>query len=473
MANWRSWWVCLLTVAVACTERNPEYCGDGTCIDPAKPFCDIDGSFAGKPGTCIAVACTAGEFQKCRDDIAVTCNATGTNFDLLQCEMGCDAEASGCKQCTTNSQCSEFEVCDPVTGHCRGCTSDDECDSRVCDVAAAACVPETSILYAAPGAFGTCSLAQPCSLMTAYQKAANAIPFPTVRMLPGNYTTPLTANVPTATPVQVVATGANMVVIGQTAAVVVGNGAKLEIRNLTSTSERQVQCGLGNVNAPISGITLRNATLAMVGAGLGFDIERCELKLDDVDLATGDMNVLLSRNDSTFEADGFYVRATAISGLHIVGSRVTIDVVNSVFDNVDVVGFISDTGPPGTSIKFAYTTFLFGNTVDGICNGTDPSVVKVAFENSILAVKGPGDVFASLDGCTFASTLLTRQTSPRSGVIVADPQFVDFAARDFHLSTASPAIDAATGSSTPDHDLEGTPRPQGAAPDLGAYEFRP
>ncbi len=473
MTSWRFWWVCLVTGAMACAERNPEYCGDGTCIDPAKPFCDIDGSFAGKPGTCIAVACTAGEFQKCRDDIAVTCNATGTNFDLLRCEMGCDVEASGCKHCTANAQCSESEVCDPITSHCRGCTADDECDSRVCDLEAATCVPESSILYAAPGAFGTCSLAQPCSLVTAYQKAAAATPIATVRMLPGNYTSPLTAAVATATPVPIVATGASMVVIGQTAAIVVGNGAKLEIRNLSSTSERQVQCGLGDVNAPISAITLRDATLTMVGSALGFEIERCELDLHAVDFTTGDANILATRSDATFKANGFYVRSTAISALIITGSRVTVDVVNSVFDSADIAGFLSDTGPPGTSIKFAYTTFLFGFTADTICNGTDPSVIKVAFENSILAVKGAGDVFASLDGCTFASTLLTRQASPPSGVIIADPKFVDLAARDFHLSSGSPAIDAAIGSSTPDHDLEGTPRPQGIAPDLGAYEFRP
>jgi hypothetical protein len=31
-------------VTSACTVRNPAYCGDGTCIDPGRPYCDLDGS---------------------------------------------------------------------------------------------------------------------------------------------------------------------------------------------------------------------------------------------------------------------------------------------------------------------------------------------------------------------------------------------------------------------------------------------
>ena len=46
--------------------------------------------------------------------------------------------------------------------------------------------------------------------------------------------------------------------------------------------------------------------------------------------------------------------------------------------------------------------------------------------------------------------------------------------RNYRLQSTSPAIDVAPPASVnPDHDVEGTARPQGAMADLGAYEFHP
>lgn len=54
-----------------------------------------------------------------------------------------------------------------------------------------------------------------------------------------------------------------------------------------------------------------------------------------------------------------------------------------------------------------------------------------------------------------------------------NPLFVNAAAGDFHLMTGSPAIDAADPASTEPADHEGTPRPQGAGRDIGAFERKP
>ncbi len=57
---------------------------------------------------------------------------------------------------------------------------------------------------------------------------------------------------------------------------------------------------------------------------------------------------------------------------------------------------------------------------------------------------------------------------------IADPQFVNPASYDFHLSPASPAINAGTVLSDPvAFDKEGRTRPQGGGWDIGAYEFAP
>jgi hypothetical protein len=56
--------------------------------------------------------------------------------------------------------------------------------------------------------------------------------------------------------------------------------------------------------------------------------------------------------------------------------------------------------------------------------------------------------------------------------ICAAAGFVDAAHLDFHLAPHSPCIDAG-GAASIDRDSDGTPIPQGSAPDIGAYEFTP
>ncbi|MCW5805841.1 MAG: hypothetical protein KIT31_25950 [Deltaproteobacteria bacterium] len=81
--------------------RNPAACHDGICIDPSLPFCDKDGTVFGQENTCVAIGCTPGDLQQCRGDQALTCNATGDNLEVVQCERGCDP-GSGCRLCNPN-----------------------------------------------------------------------------------------------------------------------------------------------------------------------------------------------------------------------------------------------------------------------------------------------------------------------------------------------------------------------------------
>lgn len=52
-----------------------------------------------------------------------------------------------------------------------------------------------------------------------------------------------------------------------------------------------------------------------------------------------------------------------------------------------------------------------------------------------------------------------------------DPMFVNAAADDFHLQSNSPAIDVGVTLAEVTNDYEGSPRPQGAGYDIGAYEY--
>ena len=56
------------------------------------------------------------------------------------------------------------------------------------------------------------------------------------------------------------------------------------------------------------------------------------------------------------------------------------------------------------------------------------------------------------------------------GNTVADPMFVNHGARNLHLQASSPAIGRTRGEYSPRFDHEGQTRPQGNAPDAGAYE---
>jgi parallel beta-helix repeat protein len=77
-----------------------------------------------------------------------------------------------------------------------------------------------------------------------------------------------------------------------------------------------------------------------------------------------------------------------------------------------------------------------------------------------------------------ADTILTLQQwqsqtgqDPHSLVSDAAHLFVNAAAGDYHLISTAPAINAGTSQFAPSVDLDGNPRPIGAAFDIGAYEF--
>lgn len=468
----------LIETAAACTTRNKAFCGDGVCIDPSLPYCDVDGSIAGSPNTCIAVECTPGEIAGCRGDVAITCNPTGTNFDDTLCPLGCEPDV-GCLACNEDSQCPESSpVCDSTANQCRGCSADDECVSQVCDVGTGTCVSDANILYAAPTDFGSCSLAQPCPLDQAVTLATNSDKLPLIRMLPGTYTIPLVVTNPTAKPLQIVATGATIAVIGDVAAIAISDGADVVIRGIHTTSQRQIQCGAST--GAVAALEVQQSTFTAVGQAAQAEIDRCTLRMFDSEMAIGDEDPFVLKTDARLVADRVHIHGSGGPHLIILGNsqRATVEVTNSLLDDVGVFGFIADSSGPGTRLLFAYDTFILRTKTLDICKGNAVPFFSVNFENSIIATLGGFDAIESPNAmrCAFASTLLSRQstsTAP-SGTTVGDPRFVDSTIGDFHLSAESPAVDAAQpGAIAPGLDLDGRPRPQGGAPDLGAYEHVP
>jgi hypothetical protein len=305
------WWgvvVVVVVVGAGCTKPNPRSCADGSCTDPAFPFCDFDGSVQGEAGTCIAVSCTPMEFDSCRGDQEIVCNATGDNFDVVKCPLGCSEAVGGCQPCASNDQCTdETPVCDQ--GTCRTCTADAECDSLVCDRSAGTCVSEAALLYVSPVGVddGECTKAQPCNLPRAVTLASAAAVAPTIRLLPEIFQAQLTIDSPVT--LKLIATGADL-----RTKLVVRTGAIVEVRNLDVASQiGSVACGdptFTSTTDPQSILTLRESHLSSVAA------YRCNLNVFDSEIEFPVSNVTRVdlREDSTFVGDRLLMKNTSVTG---------------------------------------------------------------------------------------------------------------------------------------------------------------
>jgi hypothetical protein len=97
--------------------------------------------------------------------------------------------------------------------------------------------------------------------------------------------------------------------------------------------------------------------------------------------------------------------------------------------------------------------------------------------NSIIWGNGPvGNSVGSCSvtsGTTFKTNVVDLAVSAGVDCIVGDPLFENAEAYDFHLRFGSPAIDRGAPLAAVRVDLDGLPRPQNDAWDIGAYEYVP
>jgi len=462
------WWVAVVGLG-ACTSPNPRSCLDGTCSDPAIPFCDSTGELSGTAGICIAVSCSAGAVEACRVDSALVCSASGANYDVVRCPHGCSLEApGGCRECASDSAAcpADRPVCTSA-GSCVRCQNDAECESSVCNLESGSCEPKSSVLYSSPiaSATGSCTFDDPCPIMRAIQTAGAALSPPTIRLLPGAYGDELIFTV--AKDFTIVATGATL---ADTAKIAV-NGSRVSIRDARFISSLPMSTNIDcrdNSGATPAALTIARSYLKLTG-GNGVRVSSCNLVLDQVHFEVDSMSVQILAGGA-LRMDRSTLRRIAPGDPQVfVSSTATVRLVNTLVENVPV--YLETPSPVPTTIPnvIAYST-LVGDGIAQVSfspSGLPGALVRV--ENSVFFSTG-SDSF-SCSRCGFVNCLAHPLGVVTPGVTGADPLFSS--ATDFTLMATSPALDRGVVASQPldvVEDLEGRARPQGPAKDLGALE---
>ncbi len=380
-----------------------------------------------------------------------------------------------CVECVASTDCpSSAPACDPLNHTCRGCGVDVDCDSGACDGVTGLCIAESSIAYASPAGSGTapCSKVQPCSIQRAF--AITDITRDTVKMTPGTYTGSITVANKT---VNVHGDGATISsTSGET--LTVSDRGRLRVSGLIivagGTTNNAVNCeSLNNVDVPMLVLdrvqveSLRNAVALYKCVAT---ITRSKLR------TTGSSSALFASDNSTADVE----RSTLLGGGFIVGSANAslVRLTNSVIANPTSGDDAFFTAGGAVTVSFSTIINARGGCGNGaaVCSGSSPN--GVCYDNSIVANLVGGAPADSVYGtaCVANFTLVYPQTTIISGSsnkLGMNPLLSAPGSGDFHLLPGSPAIDAANPAApvTPDH--EGLLRPQGAAADMGAFEFTP
>ena len=476
--------ICALLAIAACSKPNPGACCttqeqcdvvglDGITGCKAENVCDPNGACVAKECSTSA-DCTSPDKPVCINELCVAKCMVDDDCTGLVGTPHCGADGV-CVACVDDTQCAtDAPVCDSQARACRGCAADAECPSGVCLEADGRCADSQEILYLrADGSdAGDCEQSAPCKTFGyAFQKVSSTR---TVVHILGT-----TLNVGSGTidlPSRSIYIDGEDTVLQSagSAAVFTANFGTAAISRITVggvSGQNSFAVGGGTLHlydlkilSPIvfSAGTLMLAKSAISGGLFGIDcsgggVLSVEESAVHTRIRTDSCPTTIRR--STFDNTG--------GALNLGGSAV-VTVENNLFTSTDYYtdeAFVS--GAAGSTVRF--NTFVNTSGVD--------------MGSQSLGCTGAVDVTSNIfawhtdnapSNCSPRYSLFdtTVGIQPGVGNKVGDPAsfFVDLPQADFHLAPGSPAIDAAEAGLPVDIDLDGHARPNGSAPDMGAYE---
>ena len=450
---------CCLSLLAACGFPKP----------PDVAACSQASDCASSAPFCVSGECVAG--CQSNDD----CTSAGSPL--------CDTSSGMCVACLDATSCSaDRPFCDSAANVCRGCERDSECGSGVCLVADGTCADSSAVLHVAGASAsdtGDCPSESPCAtLQYAISRATqtrNVVLVHAGALFPTAITTIDRA-------VYIAGNGATIAWQGDLFAVAQFTTATLDNMTLQpggsqnpkiATVASSSSLRLSRITGSQGGVTTTGGTIAAINSSFSSAFIGCMNGAISVTASTfkdstvGGTNCQVSVRQSRFEE-------TADGSVSIEGGVAQIEnnVIVNAYELADSMHVVAVA--PGSYVWFNTFVNSSGVASDGVapyCDNT-PAVTSNIFAYGSMH---PNNVSPQCMArySLYDTVALPEQTAGTENK-VADSStfFVDKGAKDFHLSTASPAKGGGEPGLGVAQDLAGTPRPSqpGSRPDIGAYQ---
>ncbi len=426
----------ILSMATGCQSDNPYYCEDRAYHncgnEPGTYPCDSKEDCSGQEGK---LACTEPN--------------PSTGFGVcVQCTL---ADATACSAAA------------PICGTdntCRTCSKHSECASAAC-LPDGSCGSDANVAYVAANGTGTiCSLSAPCSTLAAALAKNKAF----VKVAAGDVVKDPQATIIDGKTVTILAeAGAKLSRDGNNAVVEVRGLADVRIFDLEITGAS----GAGGHGIDLSDSGSPKLSLTRVkltgNQGLGLRAQGGSVTVLQSSIANNSGGgISVSGVGTSFSiADNFITyngRALGAQASLIGGVAITSNTTGSKFER-NTVAFKESSG----------STFRGGASCNAALVGASGNLL---FRNSepdgTGGLKNDATTQANLTGgCPFGNSFSAATDAANLGF--KSPLIAPF---DFHLTASSPTSIRDAGGMCSGTDVDGDPRPQGAACDLGADEYK-